>query len=66
MEHTSGGGLAAIRFLAKARANGALRIEIRFTSADSGFELDLSIAADGNLSAGPVSPGLLQPEKEIR
>jgi hypothetical protein len=66
MERTSGGGLAATHFLAKARANISLRIETRFISAYSGFESDLKIAADGDLSAGPFPQGLVQPEKEIR
>jgi len=46
-------GVAA-RFRGEAGTDGALRIEIRFISADSGLVLDLEIAASGDLSAGPV------------
>jgi hypothetical protein len=56
----------AIRFTVKGGVDGAVRIETRFISADLGLLLDLEIAAGGGLSAGPVSPDLLQPETEIR
>ena len=53
--------LAAIQFREEPGTDVVTRIEIRFTSADSGFELELEIAASGGPSAGPVLPAHSSP-----